>query len=249
MISRIIVLILLIISKICYGQIYPSWFIPVVVNSPGDKGSYWRSDIYVTNTENEDLTLSFWLWVYGKESPYNKDIILLSKEYKIIEDVVFSLFDLENTYGCLYIEGRNKDGKIGKVIINSRTYTSIEPKGTYGQNIIPTLPASDGFIHYLNGIINNSEFRTNIGIFCFFGGGTFLVEYYNDKGEILREEYISLYSSGVIQKRVEVEGDKIYAMLYYINGDGLCGAYISRVDNFTNDSVFFPNYFFKGGRK
>lgn len=229
-----------------YAQVNPNWFIPVVANIKGEGASYWRSDIYITNIEDENLLLKFWLWIYGEDNPYYKEVNILAREYKVLEDVVFSIFGLENTCGVLFIDPLRKDGKRGKVILNSRTYTSNKDnKGTYGQNVIPVFPVSKEYLHYLNGIVNNSEFRTNLGIYCFFGGASFLVEYYDEKGELLDEEYVSLYSSGVVQKRANVEGDRIYAIIKYLNGDGLCGSYISKVDNITNDAVFFPAYFIK----
>ncbi len=108
-------------------------------------------------------------------------------------------------------------------------------------------PASDEYIHYLNGILNNEEFRSNIGIFCIGGGAMLKIEYYNKNGFLIFEDYMSLYSSGVLQKKVPIQGENIYAVLRYISGEGYCGSYISQVDNKTNDGSFFPCYFIKGG--
>lgn len=243
--EAIIALLFIICSQHCFCQIiYPVWFIPVVVNSPGVNNSHWRSDLYITNLEEEDIVIDLTFYINdGRE--YKNRINLSKKGNIIIEDVVHSLFNIENIYGILMIEAfRESDLKLAKVIVSSKAYTNKNGE-SYGQSIYPITPASENFVQIINGIINDEEFRTNIGVFCVFGGATLLISYFNKDGYIEQEEYITLYNSGTIQKKIPVNGKNYYAKVRYINGNGLCGSYISQVNNKTNDGVFIPCFFLK----
>ncbi len=237
----------LIFCKISFCQVYPIYNIPVVANGEGAYGSYWQTDLYITNLEKEAISVSFDLFINDGTS-YEKEVILNPLENIVIEDILFNIFSLKNLYGSLSIEARFlEEGNLAKIIVNTKVYNkNNEGIGTYGQTIIAIPPASNEYIHYLNGIINNGKFRSNIGIFC-IGGGMLKVEYYDKNGSLIFEDYMSLYSSGTLQKRVPVQGENIYALLRYISGEGYCGSYTSQVDNKTNDGSFFPCYFIRGG--
>lgn len=238
-------------SGIIFCQVaMPLGVIPIAVHSPGAYDSFWRSDLYILNIN--DFPIRVYIELYGNDGYYSqKELILKPKENKVEEDVILNLFNLENFYGLLFISASDvESNKLQKIIVNSKTYTKVEG-ASYGQGVPFIMPPPADYIGYLNGIINNENFRTNIGIGCIDGGGSFIVKYFNNSGIELAEEYITLWNSGVYQKPVDIKGENIFASVEYLNGEGSCISYISQVDNKTNDGTFILAYYSKalGGKR
>lgn len=149
-----------------YGDFY---VIPVAGHLPGANGTFFQTDLVVQNF-NDSTTLMLNIVVLdaetGELTPLTQTPVTVpAKGSAILEDLLDGFMDKESVRGALLVGGNHP------FAISSRTYNTGDAGGTYGQ----TIPGVRDFIEnssgmtpdmataYLPGIINNDDFRTNIG--------------------------------------------------------------------------------------
>lgn len=168
--------------------------IPVVMHAPGVAPSFWKSDVFVHNFGHYPLKVGF---VFFPESqanafpqpgavPESATRVIGAHQTLLVEDVVLSVFGLDNKKGALllisdqmYFPSNNGDEDFA-TFVTSRTYnTGSDPRGTFSQtasNIMFLMNFSSG-VSYAAGGRNDSRFRCNMGIGNFFAPKTIKVHY------------------------------------------------------------------------
>ena len=166
-------------------------YVLAAADTPGGGGTYWQTDVWVTNpgTVNALLTIEYLpTGEAGNPNPndpnsryhINWPDPIAPKATLFISNVVA---EIKRTYpnvavsGALIFYGEFASGGIANLVVNTRTYTpknAYDPaEGYYGQDI----PGTPWFYyidnnyanqqmdaHWLTGLTESSAFRTNVGI-------------------------------------------------------------------------------------
>jgi hypothetical protein len=239
---------------------------PAVGHAAGQNDSLFESDLRLTNlaatTVSYDLNFTP-SGVDGTETGISTTIEVGSNETVALDDIVASLFGSGTTgssLGMLEVRPVKTSASSGDLFgsvsssalrqlqtaASSRTY-NFTPNGTFGQ-FIPAIPFSRfvgrGSILSLQQVAQSSAFRANFGFLEASGNPVdLMVRVYDTANTLLTSIPVSLKamehrqlngllsSNGITDLadgRVEVE---------VVNGDGKVTAYVSEVDNATNDPL------------
>ena len=208
--------------------------IPVVGRAPGANGTFWRSDVSVFNPTAESLFLTIH---YGDDT----DVIALGARDTVVLGDVLSEFGLTSGQGALKMTWNS--GVTGP-IVTSRTYTSVETGGTFGQSIDPVMTfANESFVP---GLRSDSSYRSNIG---FVNGGTtaesFTVTLLSPSGAQIGSTSYMLAPGGQAQTAMRSLFPNVsqsagnFTLVVRGDGNAKLFAYGSMVDNTSGDPVFF----------
>lgn len=171
-----ILLLILLIPVFVFTQIISDYqIIPVIAHSEGGgvPPTYWKSDLVLYNPLDFDIVIGFSFLEenISNNLEFSKTLVLKKRETLIIEDVLSSLFEIsQNKKGALIITSRSEiipqNPENTKFLCTSRTYNTGDPKGTYGQTVMPGSLFVNGYASstYLTGLRQDSRFRTNIGL-------------------------------------------------------------------------------------
>ncbi|HYO77060.1 MAG TPA: PKD domain-containing protein, partial [Thermoanaerobaculia bacterium] len=206
--------------------------VPVVGRAPGANGTFWRSDVTLFNPSSIPLNVTI------RHNGVPQQLAIGGGDTMVLADVL-SRFGLTSGSGLLQMSWSAPAGPV----VTSRTYTSVEKGGTYGQSIEPV--AAFGSAIFVPGLRHDSDFRTNIG---FVNGGTdvenITVSLLSPLGVELGRTTLSL--SPQTQLQHSVPGLFPNAALgngftLHVSGDADAQvfAYGSMVDNDSGDPVFF----------
>jgi PKD repeat protein len=172
---KVIFFLFFLIPVFVFSQIMSDYqIIPVVAHSEGGgvPPTYWRSDLTLYNPNETDLKIGFSFWEENipNSIDFSKTIVLKKKETIIVEDVLNYLFGInQNKKGALIISSKKEffpeNPEDSKFLCISRTYNTGDPKGTYGQTVLPGNLFLNGFATpiFLTGLRQDERFRTNIG--------------------------------------------------------------------------------------
>ncbi len=208
--------------------------LPIVGRSPGANGTFWRSDVSVFNPTSGSLTLTVG---YGGDT---KSFALGSRDTAVLDDVL-SEFGLTSGQGALTMTWTN--GDTGP-IVTSRTYTSTETHGTFGQSIDPV--ASFANEVFVPGLRSDGSYRSNVGFVN--GGGateTFSVIVLSPSGTELASTQYTLAAGGQAQASISSlfpnlsQSTGNFTLALRGDGNAKLFAYGSMVDNLSGDPVFF----------
>ncbi len=211
----------------------------VAVHTPGDKGTFWRSDLKLFNlSENEeDITFSF----VSKGQLYTEKIKVSGKGICDGRDLIQQLFKLSEDYGTLKVTSP------ANFISTSRIYTSSEQE-TYGQFVPSTLihtPILIGQTQYVLHLSSTDSYRSNFGLAEISGKAvTVEVTLYDANGtQIAKGTYnLSGYELKQINKIFDTFNlgtvENAYAKVTVLSGDGAVLTYGSVVDNITGDAIY-----------
>jgi hypothetical protein len=204
--------------------------IPVVGRAPGANGTFWRSDVTFFNPTTSRMTLTL------QYSGVEKSMSVNGGDTLVLADVL-SQFGQTAGGGTLAVTWPTVVGPVA----TSRTYTSVENGGTYGQSIDPLSQLSNAT--FVPGLRNDTSYRTNLG---FVNGGsdteTFNVIALSPNGNELARTTVTLPAGVSMQSAVtallaNVNG----SFTLFVEGDGNAQlfAYGSMIDNQSGDPVFF----------
>ncbi|HYO78401.1 MAG TPA: PKD domain-containing protein, partial [Thermoanaerobaculia bacterium] len=133
-----------------------SMVVPVVGRAPGANGTFWRSDVTFFNPSSTSTRLTL---------HYNGDTETLNvgaNDTEVLKDVL-SFFRKTSGSGVLTISWSAAVAPV----VTSRTYTSVESGGTYGQSIDPVAAFVPQM--FVPGLRHDDSYRSNVG---FVNGGT-----------------------------------------------------------------------------
>ncbi|HVE71975.1 MAG TPA: PKD domain-containing protein [Thermoanaerobaculia bacterium] len=205
--------------------------IPAVGRAPGANGTFWRSDLTLFNPNSEamDVTLRY--------NGTNKTMNVAAKDTLVLPDVLSS-FGATSGSGALFASWTAPAGPV----VTSRTYTSVETGGTFGQSIDPI--AALAATSFVPGLRNDASFRSNVG---FLNGGddteTFTVVALSPFGTELARDTITLAPKEQRQYSVSSLFANVNSSSFTLavqgDVDAKLFAYGSMVDNASGDPVFF----------
>ncbi|HYK01975.1 MAG TPA: PKD domain-containing protein [Thermoanaerobaculia bacterium] len=124
--------------------------VPVVGRAPGANGTFWRSDVTLFNPSAANLTVSL------RYNNATQQLLLGGTDTVVLADVL-SRFGQTAGAGTLQMSWTGS-----APVVTSRTYTSVESGGTYGQSIDPVAAFAPRM--FVPGLRHDDEFRTNIGV-------------------------------------------------------------------------------------
>ncbi|MEJ5165475.1 MAG: hypothetical protein WHV67_00425 [Thermoanaerobaculia bacterium] len=142
--------------------ILSSQLIPVVANSPGAQGSYWITDLSLSNPHLEDLNITLSFFKTGVPgNPVKLNITLKPNEVKTFENILEQM-GVENATGAIEIESEKN------IAITARTY-NIQGEDELGQGM-------KGYLDYemlktgekatFCSPKSNDEYRFNFGVYA-----------------------------------------------------------------------------------
>jgi len=216
--------------------------IPAVGRAPGAAGTFWRSDVTFFNPGLTTMTLSLRYLASGQDNrnAITQNVTIPSSRTLVLADVT-QYFGVSSGSGALRVSWSGPSGPI----VTSRTYTTADGGGTYGQSIDPvTSFANDSFVP---GLRSDSSFRSNVG---FVNGGDSImavtVTLLSDSGGVIGTTQIALnprsqiqYAVGALFAAANTPRAGTLTLLAHTDGSPNLFAYGSIVDNESGDPVFF----------
>lgn len=207
--------------------------VPVVGRAPGANGTFWRSDVTFFNpaTTTQPLTLRY--------NGLAQTVFVEGNDTLVLTDVL-SRFGHSSGSGLLTVSWTN--GSTGP-IVTSRTYTSVDGGGTYGQSIDPV--AAFGSRMYVPGLRHDGSYRSNVG---FVNAGNeaevVTVRLLSPFGTELGRTDVTLGAGAQIQYGVAgLFPDAGFGTGFTLAVEGDANAkvftYGSMIDNASGDPVFF----------
>jgi hypothetical protein len=224
----------------------PGGSVPVVANTPGVNGTFWRSDVSVLNINDWDTEIVLVLLPEIRDGsqvfpPQVTDPILVPASSQLtMANVLQSEFGLVNKKGALSVF--SLDGS--PLVMSSRVYTFATGGGSFGQDIHAILVANEA---WAPDIREDSLFRTNVGVFLPVDPlpGTpvvFTVTVYQADGDVAGEGTMMFLQAGVQQRSVQAFGvDNLlegYVIFRCNDPSATWYGYASRVDQVTGDAVY-----------
>ncbi|GEM_PF-1724279 len=233
---------LMAVSVAGFGQASSWWRIPGVGSGPGAYGSYWASDIYLYNPNQDDIVVEVIL-VYATGSYGPLAYLVPAWGSATIEDVG-SEFSLQ---GAAALELQSRSG--AEFYVMSRTYTTDVNGYTQGQDVPGqdwcagqnSYSSEEGLLFL--GIQLNSGFRTNFGFMGDSAPIDLQVDVYNGNGAFIVSipVHINAWSGtsfplGTLTNATITNG---YAIAFILSsGEACINGYASVADNDTNDATY-----------
>ena len=216
--------------------------IPAVGRAPGIGGTFWRSDVTLYNPGLTTMTVSLRYLASGQDNrnAIAQTLTLLPLRTVVIPDVA-QFLNISSGSGALRVSWSTASGPI----VTSRTYTTADGGGTYGQSIDPV--KSFGNDSYVPGLRADGSFRSNIG---FVNGGdlpmTVTATLLSDAGGVIGTAQLGLaprsqvqYSVAALFPAASAPRPGTLTLAAHADGSATLFAYGSIVDNVSGDPVFF----------
>jgi PKD repeat protein len=207
--------------------------VPAVGRTNGANGTFWRSDVMFFNPASTRLNVSI---RFGNTT---KTLSLGARETYLLTDVLTQMgFSSGNAPLTIGWSGSTAP------VVTSRTYTTDERGGTYGQSVDPI----EGFSNemFVPGLRSDVSFRSNVGV---LNGGSdaeeLTVTLLSPAGFELASTRIVLQPGELMQQGVTSLFPELSAstgsFTLYVRGDANANvfAYGSMIDNASGDPVFF----------
>jgi hypothetical protein len=224
----------------------PGGSIPVVANTPGVNGTFWRSDVSVLNLNDWDTSVVLVLLpeIRGGSQVFeprvSDPIVLPANSQRTLANVLQSEFGLVNKKGGLSV--LSLDGS--PLVIGSRVYTFDTGGGSFGQDVHAILVAREA---WAPGLREDSLFRTNVGVFLpvdpLPGAPlVFTITVHEADGDVAGEGTMTFTQAGVQQRNVSALGVTTLLEGYVVfrcdDPSAAWYAYASVVDEVTGDAVY-----------
>ncbi len=222
------------------ASVFRSW-VPVAAHNAGLNHSQWRSDLDLLNSGDQRANVQ--ITFFGSSGAAANTTYVPPGVQSVLTDVVGQLGGTGQ--GALEILSDRP------LKVTSRTYNRVPsdascyPNGTLGQDY-PTVSEGQGLntsqSAYLSGLVENSAYRTNIGLVNVGSApATVLVDLYDGAGTKLTSYTVPLTSGQWAQetqpfknKAGQTAMDRGYAKVTIQSGSGVF-AFASVMDNLTND--------------
>ena len=218
----------------------PRW-VPVAAHDDGPNGSRWRTDVGLLNLGSGAATVE--VRFHGSDGEITSSTSVPAGAQSVLSDVVGQLG--ASGQGALEIVTDRTLKLTARTYHQAAADAGCLPDGTQGQDY-PVLGAGDGLetgqSAHLPALVENDEYRCNIGVVnTGAGGATVLVELYDGGGTKLAEYTMRLAPGQWVQKVQPFRAkagvtamDSGYARVTVQSGSGVI-ALASVIDNVTND--------------
>lgn len=222
--------------------------IPVIGHVDGAFGSHFRSDLYLFNPTAVTSTVTLEAKAWDGPAVKWTSFTLLPREARVVRDALPALFQMEGLARVRYWSDTRGDG----VRVTSRTYTIDDRGVTYG-SLIPALNnfqiAGPGDRLEILGISGGNDFRVNLGLvevaaevrnevwapnvrIRIMDGNTQL-----DTFDVRVPPDGGMQVNDIFQFRGITPPEAAMIVVEVLHG-GPTGAYVTLVDNITNDSTY-----------
>ncbi len=209
-------------------------FIPAVINALGGAGSYWRTDVWIYNPGQEELTITA-TYLPGSGTPLAATIPVSSRAQVEISNIVDSLF-AANGLGALRLRAASPFAAVSRTF---NTPSNSSEAGTFGFSIGAMDASSTMGLAVLPGIAENDAYRTNFGMMNPHEHSiTVRARLYSAGGALVGDTTIPLAPLTVQQPSVSNVFGAIRvtgAYLVLSSEEGSFFSYASVVDNKSND--------------
>lgn len=223
-----------------------SLFVPAVMRGNGANGTRWRSDVRIFVPDAGEAGSAVRLTLHRTGFPaLTTDLEIKPGEIASLDDVVHSVFGLEEGRGTLEIDSSASDGR---PVVTSRIWTP-DAAGTFGQ-FVPVASASEALViasepASLIHVDSNATYRCNVGVTEMAGAAaTVRVTLLDGTGRERFSKDISLQPHGSEQFNLSAAGapqvSNARVVVRVIEGSGAVLAFASVVDNRTGDPIFIP---------
>lgn len=232
-------------SRVLFDDVYlvqsnQRLFVPAIASLSGAYNSEWRSDLHLVNRGAADLTaiLHYHCLAGATCNARPREVAVPRGGSIVIKDAAATLFQSPNTGGGVEIVA---GGSGSDLVITSRL-NSRAPQGTFGTDV----PAvTGGAIRTIfAGVRNGNGFRTNVGLYNSNEGFLqAIVSVYVDGQQIgtrfldvVPENRLLQMDLFALVNAAGVTTDNAYARVTTRGGPVI--AYVSVIDNATNDSAY-----------
>ncbi len=230
--------------------------VPVVGRTPGAGGTVWNTRLELFNTADSATTVALHLNLSDRDntSPAaSAQVIVPSRETRVIEDMISEAFGLETAVGSVDIVAS------APLIAHARIANLGSDTGTYGQ-AVPAVPARwavgdddlpginpNADVVYLFEVQEDAEFRSNLGISSIVATPLSLTVVAKVGGDPIGsplELQLDPFSHTQINRVLDAMGVPEGARGVRLEVKAAAGtggrffAYLSRVDNESGDAVF-----------
>lgn len=230
--------------------------IPVVGRGPGAAGTRWVTSLEVFNTGVEEALVALYFnrtEIDNTRPASSAQAVIPARGLLIVDDLLLETFDIEAAVGSVDLIASEA------IIAHARIANQDEETGSYGQ-MVSGVPAAWGLgddqapglepnadIAYLFAVVENEEYRTNVGV-CNLSGFDLEVDVsaFDETSPVGEDLRLSLPPFSHIQvnqvlEELEAETSSRPLRLNVTAVEGSSGrflAYSSRIDNTTGDAVF-----------
>jgi len=220
--------------------------VPAVAHTRGVRGELFQSDLVVFNPLGVEVPAALVL-VTGGGLKRRVEIVVGAYESVAFEDIVATVFGLEDAVGALRVEGPI----VRALKLVSRTY-ALTGVGTYGQ-FVPALSFNDaatlgyrGAVRVLPHLAKSDEFRSNLGFVEVFGLEADVdLRMVDEAGDVLAAAELTVPPFAHRQINdvfgfLGAEGHANAAVRLELTSHGRVFTYASVVDNRSSDPIFVP---------
>ena len=222
---------------------------PIVGETSGVNGTYWRSDAWFFNPSTTPMTVRLRLL---SDPELSAELILAPHESQEMLNILRTLRSADSANGtdAVIIESDAREG--AQLSAYSRTYTAEEGGGTYGQ-MVPAVPLSAGYSNHVSELANwrdleetvprpptdrqnPGQYRHNFGV---TNTTSEPVEFKFGDEEIVIAT-LTVPPHTVRQVALETIMPATYGWSSAIAGSAPVPVWMSMVDNITGDASFIP---------
>lgn len=134
-------------------------FVPAAVNSAGAGGTYFQTDLWITNPSDSGLTVIVTFLPAGQDNSGRTGIAVAvpSHAQAAFTNVLQSVFGATGA-GALKLSAN------APFLATSRTYNSASPPGTYGVGVGGRPLSASVSRGLIAGLANNASFRSNVAV-------------------------------------------------------------------------------------
>lgn len=255
--SRIL---LVIVSFVLVGTCLPAWsapghvegYIPAAAHGAGRFGSFWTTDVWIYHQGATGIHV--WFNPSGQDNSAGESVVIqLDASVVHFEDIVGSLFQTEGIGSVHYAAD-------GPVTVISRTWTEAPGGGTYGQTIPGISVAKASFPGSSQGealrmlvdqgpgsranlgLVNISSETVSVAVDIFTADGQPAPG--NSSFSVELEPFDMKQVSDVLERLPPGSRPGLIIRVAVASSDGAVMAYLSEVDNLTNDASYQEGFRF-----
>ena len=221
-------------------------FVPAAARADGRFGSVWTTDLWIY--QQGASVVHLWFNPIDSDNAAAESVVVeLDAPVTVLHDVVGATFGSEGIGSIHYLAD-------GPVVVTSRTWTTAESDGSFGQTI-PGVPVEDaavpdsGQAGALRMFVDRMDgFRTNLGVTNVSGVTTTVaVDIFDAEGEPLPGDstftldlppYGMTQINGLFDRLGPGEREGLIVRVGVTSGQGAIASYVSTVDNATNDASY-----------
>jgi len=221
----------------------------------GVGGSVWRTELTILNAGSESAYGQLILLPGAGGAMQSRPLFLAPRQSVTYQNALLDIYGLSSGVGAIAIEA-NSAASTPNLKITSRTYTTSNDGGTYGQ-AVPEVGSSDlQTTLFVTGIESDASYRTNIGLvnrsdspvtaeLTLFTANAGIIT-----GTITVNVPANNFSQGTLASYFpEINGNALSGLTLRVTSSaaGALSAYASVIDNRTQDPVYIQASPLRGG--